>query len=426
MNRPEKKRKHDVHGPGELKLRAASNIAYVPIIATTPGIQIPENTNLTAYSRPRAPTSKRSKSENEVDYIVHGSTERIDYEGRELEGDRDLEKHYIGIYDPDTGEVEIHPAPRVEIRREIKALRAKDAELVKRNSAIDKYLHSRAVLGAEFGTKKSKKAIERRDLNKIDVQDMKAAVTTSIVSQIGENTESMLTREELDKAAEQRRLLPPHKTEGITSPAEVYNLDDVLSKEELELLWVQDWYKTAQNGEVVYVTYVDHYIPLRQGHPYTNISFYSDNTHVTNRIATLGLAKHASGPNTKKLKILRYISVLRNLYTFLSTRESERLLRYGIENEIRRHLHINGDFLCILLHKFTETVGGPTASQAGDEGKVDLRPHRRVSPAHRTKLLNYMAICCLFVEENFQVDLFYLKDDLGLQMREYAAPCFGH
>jgi len=84
---------------------------------------------------------------------------------------------------------------------------------------------------------------------------MDAMVTTSIISQIGENTESMPTKEDLDKAAEERRLLPPHKTEGITCPSEVYNLGDVVSKEELDHVWVQDWYKEAKAGNVIYVPY---------------------------------------------------------------------------------------------------------------------------------------------------------------------------
>lgn len=72
-----------------------------------------------------------------MEYIVHGSTERIDYEGQELEEDAEVERYYVGIYDPKTGLVEVHPAPRVHVRREIKSLREKDAELVKRNTVSD-------------------------------------------------------------------------------------------------------------------------------------------------------------------------------------------------------------------------------------------------------------------------------------------------
>ena len=110
------------------------------------------------------------------------------------------------------------------------------------------------MLGAEFGTKKSRKAIERREINQVNVKDMDASVTTSIVTQIGQNTESMPTREELEKAVEEKRLLPPHKTEGILCPSEIYNLDDVVSKEELDLMWVQDWYKEAKAGNPIYVS----------------------------------------------------------------------------------------------------------------------------------------------------------------------------
>lgn len=46
----------------------------------------------------------------------------------------EVERYYIGIYDTKTGEMVVHSAPRVHIRREIKSLREKDAELAKRNT----------------------------------------------------------------------------------------------------------------------------------------------------------------------------------------------------------------------------------------------------------------------------------------------------
>lgn len=275
-------------------------------------------------------------------------------------------------------------------------------------------------MGAEFGTKKSRKAIERREINKVNVKDMDTAVTTSIVTQIGENTESMPTKEELAKVVEEKRLLPPHKTEGITRPSEVYSLDDVVSKEELDLVWVQDWVKEAKAGNVIYVPYV----PKSQsilGKEVTDLTWKRDNSHVTQRINKLGLAKNPSADNTRKLKLLKYISILRNLYSFLNSRDSERLLLFGKEIEIRKRLGISGDLMAILFKKYTETVGGPGAPGVSED-KEDLRPRRRASPMHLAKLLNYMAIMCLFVEENWQVDVFYLKNDLGLQTKQYVCP----
>ena len=124
--------------------------------------------------------------------------------------------------------------------------------------------------------------------------------------------------------------------------------------------------------------------------------------------------------NTKKLKILRYISFMRNLYMFLSNRgKSEKLLLHGKEAEISHLLAIPQDILSMLLKRYTESIGG-SGSAGANETKEDWNPSRRAGPSQLVKLLNYMAILCLFVEENWQVDVFYLKDDLGLQTREYA------
>ena len=104
---------------------------------------------------------------------------------------------------------------------------------------------------------------------------------------------------------------------------------------------------------------------------------------------------------------------------FLTNQDSRNLLLFGKETEIRHRLKISSDLLTILLKKYTETVGGPSAPGASED-KEDLRPRRRASPVQLAKLLNYMAILCLFAEENWQVDVFYLKDDLGLQTKAYT------
>lgn len=114
---------------------------------------------------------------------------------------------------------------------------------------------ARDTLGKAFGTKKSKQAIEKRKNNQIDLNKMDASVNASIVSQVGENVESMPTKQDLEKDQIEKRLLPPYKTEGITSPAHIYNLDDVISKDELELVFVGDWYKAAAEGRRIDVRY---------------------------------------------------------------------------------------------------------------------------------------------------------------------------
>ena len=106
---------------------------------------------------------------------------------------------------------------------------------------------------------------------------------------------------------------------------------------------------------------------------------------------------------------------------FLSNHKLQHLLLKGKEIEMCRLLAIPRDILPILLKKFTEIISSPDPGGI-NETKEDWNPSRRASPTHLTKLLNYMAILCLFVEENWQVDVFYLKDDLGLQTREYDQP----
>lgn len=123
-------------------------------------------------------------------------------------------------------------------------------------TVLVQYFSARAALGQKFGTKKSKDAIKRREANQINVNEMDTSVTTSIVSQVRENVKSMPTKQDLENEHIEKRLLPPYRTEEITSPAQIYNLEDVVSKDELDLVFVRDWYRVAEAGKRIDVLYV--------------------------------------------------------------------------------------------------------------------------------------------------------------------------
>jgi len=53
--------------------------------------------------------------------LLYGETPSIGYEGREMPEDEEYRRHYVGIFNPKTNEIELHVAPRLHFSRMIKA-----------------------------------------------------------------------------------------------------------------------------------------------------------------------------------------------------------------------------------------------------------------------------------------------------------------
>lgn len=94
------------------------------ITATTPGINIDPSVIFDPYlrNRPNAPKGKPSILTQEL--MLHSSSHpKLDYIAKEEEagGSNALLKHYVGIYDPTTGKLEIVEARSMVIRGILRA-----------------------------------------------------------------------------------------------------------------------------------------------------------------------------------------------------------------------------------------------------------------------------------------------------------------
>lgn len=236
---------------------------------------------------------------------------------------------------------------------------------------------SRAALGRQFGTKKAQKALLSREMNKIDISDMHGAVTTSIISQVEENTKDMPTSAQLGTQLLETRPIPKANKDA-ARPEDVYDLDDIISAEEWNVLWVRDWEK----GEVV----------------------GTKSTYVASRVAKLAADEGAKG-RVRRLKVLRYVGHLIDFYLF-QVRGRGRL---PAMDRAKKALGIDQ----VLVEAFYGRFGEKTVSGEGGSDRWS------VSPGLANKVLYYLAVLCLMVDF-WEVDLFELKADLGLQTKEWV------
>jgi DNA-directed RNA polymerase I subunit RPA49 len=165
----------------------------------------------------------------------------------------------------------------------------------KLDAAMNTVTAKRAALAAEFGSKKSRKALEDRTLNAIKsgtgAEDAARtdAVAENVLQQMNSATAIMPNKDDLAAAVDSSK---PRPTPNLAAeyPADVYSTDVVVGSELMTILDVKDWVQSSAAGQGVSV-------PSR---------------YVAKRIVKL-----AQNKQIQKLKVLRFILLCINFNSAL-------------------------------------------------------------------------------------------------------------
>jgi DNA-directed RNA polymerase I subunit RPA49 len=104
--------------------------------ATTPGLVIPEDVRFHSYAKNEANTTKKRKQRSQgppKDLLLHSTSHRtLDYTAREdrPKGTEPLLNHYIGVFDPASGELKVIEAKKMVVRGLVRSRKAEDADFV--------------------------------------------------------------------------------------------------------------------------------------------------------------------------------------------------------------------------------------------------------------------------------------------------------
>ncbi|KAI4111949.1 MAG: hypothetical protein LQ338_008343, partial [Usnochroma carphineum] len=300
----EKKRKREGHDNDDRpEKRAATEhmqlngvkVSLIPeanewalFIAKTPGVSFPSNCPLKPYIK----TGKNNASKNNAssigqtlssnsEHLLHTSAHpKIDYIGREEDGvglDSWL-NHYIGVYDPDTGQLQLVRARKLVLRSSVRHAQNPVEEAVKGTNVRrcptlglpplkaptlnqPKGLSGRNTLGLTFGTKKSQRAIQALAKNAISPSKQRLAqgspttptldpTASAILSSVAATTSSMPTREELQTQVDESKPRP-RPTLNAGKPAEVYPIEELVGQGTLPQMMVKDWQDAIEAGEEI-------------------------------------------------------------------------------------------------------------------------------------------------------------------------------
>ena len=173
--------------------------------------------------------------------LLHSSAHsKLDYIAREeiSDGSGSHLKHYIGVYDPETGELQLVQARNLIIRSTLRSSAIDDRGKDSDEDTFDN-LSARAKLGLAFGTKKSQKAIRALTTNAIKASPTKPKsqtsetgraldpLTSAVVSSMAQYTSSMPTREQMQADIDQKKPIPkPNLVSEL--PEEVYPIEQLV------------------------------------------------------------------------------------------------------------------------------------------------------------------------------------------------------
>jgi len=102
------------------------------VIVSTPGVDIPNSITLKPYKKTRRNANPKSRGDIATQELLLHSSEhpQLDYTAREEEvgGADTLLKHYLGVYNPETGIMEVVEARKMVVRGSVRAHQASAAD----------------------------------------------------------------------------------------------------------------------------------------------------------------------------------------------------------------------------------------------------------------------------------------------------------
>ncbi|TAQ83850.1 hypothetical protein B7494_g7824 [Chlorociboria aeruginascens] len=329
------------------------------------------------YTKPRRNAPQRAGHSGAIattELLLHSSEHpKLDYIAREEDADGPdaLLKHYVGIYDSDTEKVEVMEVRKMVVRGSVRSQQASAEGEISTNIR-----EQRNNLGQTFGTKKARKVINSYTENAITPARAERttangapvkldSVAAAMLASMAESTAGMASRDELAAKADAAKPRPKANL-AATEVQNVYTIDTLIGLEIMTSIHVLQWEEALKAKKPIMFT--TRYVPSK-------------------------LQKHQT--NTEKLKILKYMLCLINLYNVSKpTRDGRQLPRRDM---VRTALDAPEAVIDSIKRKFTE--GGVM-----NRFKCDLL------------ITHLCAMACII--DNYEVDMYDLRQDLKLEARD--------
>lgn len=187
-----------------------------------------------------------------------------------------LVNHFVGVYDPKTGKMQVVEAKKMTVRGAVRAKQQAEAEAAEKNiqqvrtavpetastqfANIEQTMYERrADLGNTFGTKKARKALQDNVLNAIGSRTKDSenppkidAAAKAMLSSVGDITSTMASREDLQAVVDDAKPVP-RANPNAEEIEDVYDPSVIIGSEILSLVPIREWQEKKKHGESISV-----------------------------------------------------------------------------------------------------------------------------------------------------------------------------
>ncbi|EAS30577.3 DNA-directed RNA polymerase I subunit RPA49 [Coccidioides immitis RS] len=244
-----------------LKVKFIENDAGpVPVIASTPGIRLPESLSLQAYTKPRAKRASTTATTNSdvisSELLLHSSSHpKLDFTAREGVDQLDsLWNHYVAIYDPKRNALQLVEARKVTVRSSLREAVPDEEE--ESDEEVKTAFSKRSALAEAFGTKQSRKAIQSIAENALLSNapgGAPNAAESALLSSMPKDEISTVPAEKTAQQEIQAAKPLPQPNLSAQHPSDVYSLDSLIpgGLSTLHSMPIRDWQNSLAKSEAI-------------------------------------------------------------------------------------------------------------------------------------------------------------------------------
>ncbi|WEW56559.1 DNA-directed RNA polymerase I subunit rpa49 [Emydomyces testavorans] len=312
--------------PPPLKVKFIENPdALVPVIAYSPGVQLPDSLAFRSYTKPRAKRSRHNATTNSgvvsSELLLQSSAHaKLDFVAREgVEHLESLWNHYVAIYDPKRNALQLMEARKVTVRRSLRE--ASPVVEEESDEEVKTAFSKRSALAEAFGTKQSRKAVQSMAENALlsnAPAGSPSAAESALLSSMPKDSISTSSPQKTAQQQIQAAKPLPQPNLTATHPADVYALESLIpgGRSTLESMPIRDWQDALARSEAI----------------------HTRSRFVAHRVVAVG----KSGDKTQ-LQLLRFILVLVEFASSLKpTRGTDKAApgskKLPLREELRRKL----------------------------------------------------------------------------------------
>jgi DNA-directed RNA polymerase I subunit RPA49 len=375
-----------------------STLTQVRIVATSSSIRVPEDVQFHSYAKLQRATASRRRHEQRPapELLLYSASHKtMDYTARE-DGPNDMSSllnHFLCVYDPRTGKLDVVQAKRMVIRGGARSSAVQDGDehsqtrvrspahatlILWLTFSLQTHVQRRQELGEAFGTKKARKAIVERSQNAISsglkgTNGTLAASDMALMDRIKEKAVQVPTQADLQASINASRPIPQGNFEA-DEVQDVYIPEVFIGTGVLILIPVRDWQEACDKDEGLQLA----------------------SRFVANRVV-----REAAKPDSVlRLRRLRYLLLLIVFWRTTSKGKGHGVWRIAKREKLRESMAPAPEHVLESIRRQFSEQGEMRKLQ------VDL-------------LMTHCAALALVID-GFEMDIFDLREDLKLEEKEMS------